>query len=139
MCQHPSQEVLVHRINTCFGVSTPLFGLQKWMTGSIQCTFNILRRKFLHSHQIPAKGGSFRRSNLFRSFFCFGPQRGKILSTPEVFQHRANTVPTLCQHLFGPGVGMCQHLFGARCWHTLRAKSVPTLDLNPCMHVTTFQ
>ena len=52
-------------------------------------------------------------------------------SVPTLCQHCANTVPTLCQHLFGPGVGTCQHLFGARCWHTLRAKSVPTLERQP--------
>ena len=58
--QHLSQELLAHCANTSPRSRwRTCFGLQKWMTGSIQCTFNILRRQLLHSHQIPAKRGSF--------------------------------------------------------------------------------
>ena len=108
---------MVHRINTCFGVSTPLFGLQKWMTGSIFNVHSTFCEEFFYTvTKFLQQEAVFDVPICFTLFFA-SDLYAKILSAPEVFQHRANTVPTpvwpRCWHVPTPVWGqVLAHLTG---------------------------
>ena len=133
-----SQEVLVHRINTselCFGVSTPLFGLQcskvdDWLYSMyiqhfakavfIQSPNSCKKRQFLTlKKQLP----------IASLFFCFGPLRGNPVDppVPTLCQHCANTVPTpvwpRCWHVPTPFGGQ---VLGKKCANV----GTPTLAIS---------